>query len=311
MQAERSSDSLAKSLGWFSLGLGLPQVIAPGAVARLVGVDDTAGTRRLVRVVGVRELTAAAGILAQPRPAGWLWARVAGDAKDMALLGVALARNENRRGRVAAATAAVVGVTALDVLAAARVSRAADEPTDQGRMRAKTAATVNTSPEQAYRQWRDLERLPEFITHLESVKETGGRSHWVARAPGGRTVEWDAEIVEDVPGERIAWRSTEGADVDSSGSVRFAPAPGDRGTEIIVELEYAPPGGAVGAAVAKLFGEEPNQQLRDDVRRFKQVVETGEVVVSEGTPDGTSNRRQLKQRDAQPLGSPPDSRSET
>lgn len=296
----RTPEPLARSLGWFSIGLGLPQVIAPGAVARLVGLEDSPGTNRLMRVVGVRELTAAGGILGQARPAGWLWARVAGDVTDIAVLGVALARGDNRRSRVAVAAAAVVGVTALDVLAAARLSRA-DEPTERGTLRARTVITVNTPPEEAYRRWRQLENLPSFMSHLQSVDvDGGGRSHWVATGPGGGTVEWDAEIVEDVPNERIAWRSTAGADVDNSGSIRFRPAPGGRGTEVTVELEYAPPGGAVGATVAKLFGEEPNQQLRDDLRRFKQVVETGEVVVSEGTPDGTRNRRQLKQRDAQP-----------
>jgi len=299
----RSPEQLARGLGWLSLGLGLPQVVAPGAVARFVGVNDSPGTRKLMRVAGVRELTAGGGILTQTRPAGWLWARVAGDAKDLALLGVALSRSENRRGRVAAAGAAVLGVTALDVVTGARLSRSTDEPKAAGRLRAKTVITVNTSADEAYRHWRDLEQLPLFLAHLESVKEQDdGRSHWVARGPAGTTVDWDAEIVDDVPGRRIAWRSLEGADVANSGSVRFSPAPGGRGTEVTVELEYEPPGGAVGAAVAKLFGEEPDQQLRDDLRRFKQVLETGEVVVSEGTPDGTRTQRQLKQRDAQPVG---------
>ncbi len=299
----RSPERLARGLGWFCVGLGVPQILAPGAVARFVGVDDTARTRALIRVVGVRELTAAGGIFAQSRPAGWVWARVAGDAKDLALLGVALAKGDNRRGRVAAAGAAVAGVAALDVLAAARLSRAADERSEDGRLRARAVVTVNTSVGEAYRQWRDFEKLPEFMAHLESVKSSGdGRSHWVARGPAGSTVEWDAEILEDVVDQHIAWRSVEDADVDNSGSIRFTPAPGDRGTEVAVELEYSPPAGAVGATVAKLFGEEPNQQLRDDLRRFKQVLETGQVVVSEGTPDGTRTQRQLKQRDAQPMG---------
>jgi uncharacterized membrane protein len=120
------------------------------------------------------------------------------------------------------------------------------------------------------------------MIHLESVTTgPGGRSHWVAKAPGG-SVEWDAEITEDQPGELLSWQSIEGADVANGGSVRFADAPGDRGTEIHVALHYDPPGGTAGAMVAKLFGEEPSQQLLDDLRRFKQVMETGEVVRSEG-----------------------------
>ena len=99
----------------------------------------------------------------------------------------------------------------------------------------------------------------------------------------------------------IAWRSVEGATVNNSGIVGFAEAPAGQGTEVIVDIEYSPPGGAVGAVVAKLFGEEPEQQVRDDLRRFKQVLETGEVVVSTGTPDGTRTQRQFKQAPAQPV----------
>ena len=168
-------------------------------------------------------------------------------------------------------------------------------------MRARTAVTVNRPPEEVYAFFSDLENLPTFMAHLESV-EVGqeGRSHWVARAPGGRTVEWDAQVTEDRPASVIAWRSVEGADVAHSGAVRFAPAPAAQGTEVVCELEYQSPGGAVGALVAKLFGEEPSQQLKDDLRRMKQVLETGEVVVSDGSPDGTHTRRQRSQEEARP-----------
>jgi uncharacterized membrane protein len=166
----------------------------------------------------------------------------------------------------------------------------------------RTAITVNRAPDEVYAQWRDLERLPTFMYHLESVQVIGdGRSHWVAKAPAGTTVEWDAEITEDVPGDRIAWRSVDEASVDNSGSVRFRPAPGGRGTEVYVEMDYSPPGGALGAAVAKVFGEEPNQQLSDDLRRFKQLVETGEIARSDGSPLGTRTQNHLHQRDARPV----------
>lgn len=121
------------------------------------------------------------------------------------------------------------------------------------------------------------------------------------KGPAGRTVQWQAEIVDDNPGEYIAWRSVDGTDVSNSGSVRFAAAPGDRGTEITLELDYTPRNGAAGKAVAKLLGEEPNQQIRDDLRRFKQVLETGEIVRSEGSPAGLSTRQLVQQRPAQPL----------
>ena len=154
-------------------------------------------------------------------------------------------------------------------------------------MHLKKAITVNRAPEEVYRFWHDFRNLPRFMRHLEDVQVTGSRrSHWKAKAPAGMTVEWDAVVVDDRPNELIAWRSLEGADVDNSGSVRFTPAPGGRGTEVRVELDYAPPGGAVGATIAKLFGEEPEQQVQDDLRRFKQVLETGEVVYSEATVHG-------------------------
>jgi uncharacterized membrane protein len=160
---------------------------------------------------------------------------------------------------------------------------------------------INRSPEELYQYWRDLENLPRFMQHLESVRVTGdGRSHWVAKAPAGTSVEWDAEITEDRPNERIAWRSLEGADVDNSGSVEFRPAPGNRGTIVRVEIEYNPPGGAIGALVAKLFGEEPGQQAQEDLRCFKQVMETGEVVLSDGT---YRDNGLLTQRPAQPVSS--------
>ena len=158
--------------------------------------------------------------------------------------------------------------------------------------------TVNRPRQEVYEFWRDLEHLPTFMIHLEAVTSSGDRrSHWVAKAPGG-PVEWDAEIIEDRLGEVIAWQSLEGSEVPNGGSVRFSDAPADRGTEVRVELRYDPPGGTAGATVAKLFGEEPQQQLRDDLRRFKQVMETGEVVRSDGSLEG-AGQGATKQRPAQ------------
>ncbi len=168
-------------------------------------------------------------------------------------------------------------------------------------MRAKTAITVRRSRDAAYRFWRDFEALPRFMTHLASVQVRGeGRSHWVARAPLGKTVEWDAEIVRDTPNEVIAWRSVGGADVDNAGTVTFTEAPGDRGTEITVEMEYDMPGGHLGAVVAKVFGEEPIQQLHDDMRRCKQLIETGEIIRSDGSPDGARVQALATQSAGQP-----------
>lgn len=154
-------------------------------------------------------------------------------------------------------------------------------------IRVQKSVTINRSPEELYSFWRDFKNLPRFMNHLESVNVTGEkRSHWVAKAPAGTTVEWDAEIINEKENELIAWRSLEGADVDNSGSVRFQPAQGGRGTEVKIEIQYTPPGGVLGAAIAKLFGEEPQQQVDEDLRRFKQLMEAGEIPTSQGQSSG-------------------------
>jgi uncharacterized membrane protein len=156
-------------------------------------------------------------------------------------------------------------------------------------IKVEKSVTINKSPEELYRFWRRFENLPRFMNHLESVTTTTeSRSHWVARAPAGTTVEWDAEVYNEKENELIAWRSLDGADVDNAGSVRFEPATGGRGTTVRVTLRYDPPGGALGAMVAKLFGENPEQQIEEDLRRFKQVMETGEIPTTEGQPSGRS-----------------------
>ncbi|MEH2171236.1 MAG: SRPBCC family protein [Nostoc sp.] len=147
--------------------------------------------------------------------------------------------------------------------------------------------TINKSAEELYRFWHNFENLPTFMKHLKSVKVYNEkRSHWIANAPLGNSVEWDAEVLEDRENEFISWASVEGADVDNSGFVRFKKAPGDRGTEVKIVLEYNPPGGALGATVAKLFGEEPEQQIRDELHRFKMLMEAGEIATTEGQASG-------------------------
>ncbi len=297
----RQSDRLARALGWFSIGLGIAEVVAPQGVARLVGLEEDDGNHRLLRGIGMREIASGIGILSQRKPTPWVWSRVAGDALDLALLGSALRSDKAQRGRIVAATAAVLGVTALDVYVGTRLYRNADggatDDAGDNTVEIKTALTVGRSPQEVYRFWRDFDNLPRFMNHLEAVRITGERtSHWKAKAPVGMTVEWDAEIIEDRPNELIVWQSLENADIENSGSVRFAPAPGNRGTEIMLEMRFHPPGGTIGARFARMFDEVPKMQMRNDLRRFKQVLETGEVVHSDDSIEPGPNPARPSER---------------
>jgi uncharacterized membrane protein len=154
-------------------------------------------------------------------------------------------------------------------------------------VRVDKAITIARPRDEVFRFWRDVTNFPKFMKHVESVRVLDdGRSHWVAKAPAGRTVEWDAAIHNEAENELIAWRSLPGADVDNAGSVLFRDAPGGRGTEVKVELQYNPPAGVLGAATAMLWGEEPGQQIQEDLHRLKQLMETGEVITTEGQTSG-------------------------
>jgi len=281
-------ESLADFLGVFSLGLGMAQVIAPQMMSKICGIKDAEGNASLMRALGAREISSGIAILSRQQPEKAVWSRVAGDAIDLAMLGKVMANPENDRGRTLFAAANVLAVTALDVMCAKQLSKQpmtiANAGADQGIIRTKRSITVNRPVEEVYGFWRNFENLPQFMRHLESVTVTGDkRSHWKAKAPVGKTVEWDADTLEDRPNELISWRSVEGSDIYNAGSVRFMRAPGNRGTEIRVELEYDPPLGKLGSKVAMLWREEPGQQVMDDLRHFKQVMETGEIVFSDAT----------------------------
>lgn len=278
LTAASATDKVAVGLGWFSIGVGLAESIAPGRFSKWMGVRYGNG---LIRSFGAREIMAGTGLLTRQHRAPWMWARVAGDAFSIAALGAAMGQRRAKRGRTAVALAAVAGVTALDIACARALSGSG------AAVRVRRTLAVNAEPDVLYRFWRDFENLPRFMNHLKNVNVLDQRrSRWLVKAPAGMRVEWDAEITEDRPGELIAWRSAENAQVENSGSVRFMPAPGNRGTFVSVEIEYKPPAGEIGAMIAKLFGEGPEQQVRCDLRRFKQLVETGEIATTEGQTSG-------------------------
>jgi hypothetical protein len=257
-----SSESLAVGLGWFSIALGFAELAAPHSVARFIGVMPTDRTITTLRSYGAREVGAGLAILAQPDRSAWLWSRVAGDALDLATLGNAIGKPTTDRGRASLATAAVLGVTALDVLCAMQLRQQeqgngnySDEYGDgrgasdrrgaasrDARVRVSEAVTINQPLARVEERWSNLESMPESL--------------------------------------RCLGRSTHGG--DERAIVEFRHAPGGRGTEVRVEIEYSPRGGALGATVAKLLGGDPTGQIRHDLKRFKQILETGEVVLSEG-----------------------------
>lgn len=154
-------------------------------------------------------------------------------------------------------------------------------------IKVEKTVTINKPAEELYRFWHNFANLPRFTKHIKDVKVYDEkRSHWITKGLLGTTVEWDAQIVEDIKNELISWTSVEGADIENSGSIHFQPTPNNRGTQVKVVAEYSPPGGVITDTIAKIFGESPEQQLGDDLRRFKMLMETGEIATTEGQSTG-------------------------
>ncbi len=288
-QSKPRSSSLhhgvSTALGLFSVGLGAVQLVAPHALEKWLGISGR--HRGLLQMFGIREIASGLGILSGQKVGQWLSARVGGDAMDLATLN-SFRDDCKRPENLSIAAVAVAGVTAVDVWCAARHC-CEDEPTrlEHTSIRVKKTITVNRSPQDVYDFWRDFTVFPSFMKHLESVTMLDAtRSHWVAKGPAGMKVEWDADITSDVPNSLISWRSVENSVIDHNGMVRFKTAAGGRGTVIWVDLSYRPLAGKLGALFARLFGEEPNQQIEDDLRRFKQIIETGEITTTDGQPSG-------------------------
>lgn len=300
---------MADALGYFSIALGLAEALAPVTMSRMVGIREPSGSgRRMMRAMGMREIATGVGILSSYRPRNAVRARVAGDIMDLAFLTRTLVRPTNGesrngklrprvfrndkhsadKGRVLFATANVLAVTALDIQTARQLARQPDTRTSQQRKKGmiivRRSITVNKPISEVYKFWRDFGKFPGFMRHLQSVTMLGeSRSHWIAHGPAGKRIEWDAEIVEDVPDKLISWRSLPGSDVYNAGTVELQEAPGGRGTEVRVTLEYDPPFGRLGSKAAKLWREEPTQQVEDSIRQFKVMIETGEVLLSDAT----------------------------
>jgi uncharacterized membrane protein len=159
-------------------------------------------------------------------------------------------------------------------------------------IRIDRSITINAGREQVYAFWRNLENLPRFMKHVRSVKTLDDRhSHWVIEGPAGQKIEWDAEIINEMPNELLAWRSLSGASFNNAGAVRFDHATAGRGTRVSVSLQYQPPAGQVGAMVAKLFGNRPDESIDEELHRLKNILEAGEIPTSAGQPTGGADVR--------------------
>jgi uncharacterized membrane protein len=200
------------------------------------------------------------------------------NAANLALLAASLGLSLSRRP-FSIVTATIAGVTALNQYRKARRSdNRSDNQLGDGCVHLRESVTINRSPGELYQFWRNFENLPRFMNHLHEVQQTSNdQSRWIVSGPLGTRLEWTAEIINETPNKLIAWRSLEGGDVDSAGTVRFETTPDGRGTIVKVEMEYRPPAGKLGAAVAKFLGAGAAKQVAVDLHRFKQLMETGEV----------------------------------
>jgi uncharacterized membrane protein len=264
---DRPGTKLGKGLGWFSIALGVTELVAPRSLAKIIGVEPDGKVPLVTRLFGLREIAAGAMLLNKPTSPYGGWNRVFGDLLDLMVMGVAMKRGSTHKSLNAFALGSVAGVMALDVYHGVRESRRKlGEPV-------RRAITINRRPEEVYAMFKNFERLPEFMNWIESVEMIDtDLSHWRVKTPAG-VISYNAETVEDIPGRRIAWRSMPDATVPNRGCVEFLEAPGGRGTEVLVEMQVAAP---LGKTIA-------GGEAKSDLRRLKQMLEVGEIVKSDAS----------------------------
>jgi uncharacterized membrane protein len=297
LQRKHRNARLRQGLGWLSVGIGTAEIVAARRLSKWMG------TRRfgVMRLLGVRELATGAALLARRRrPARFAWARVAGDVMDLGLLGAlyAASRRPRQRARVAGTAAAIAGITALDLVGGRRLARERTASSARSRPRSRSTLTVNRDPAELYQAWRDFENLPRFMKHVLAVEPRGdGRWRWLVEAPGGKRLEWNAEIVHEQPGREIAWRTLSESQVELLGHVRFERAPGKRGSRVTLDVQYLRPPGGLAAPIARLVGKAAGAPMHEELRRFKRWIETGEVPTTEGQSSGRAPRKTRKEEE--------------
>lgn len=284
IQSALASEAMVRGLGWLSVGLGLTALLAPRELGSYTGLK---GRTALLRVTGARELLSGLGLLTRPENCGWIWARVLGDLIDLAVLAGASGRSSRGRGRALASLGVVSAITAFDLGTAVQRTRLKSSGARAPDIYLERSLLINKSPAECYAFWRDISNLARFTARVVSITALDERrARWIVALPGQRQLQWDSELTVEVPGQRIQWRALSGAPFQHAGAVVFEAAPGKRGTLVKVSMHYKAPGGSIGAGLVQWLGPDPFGEVRENLRRFKQLIETGEIPTTEGQPAG-------------------------
>lgn len=276
-----SAAQLSEVLGYVGVGIGIAELLMPRAVAQTTGLPP-----RLVRKLGTLEIITSAGILLRPQQSAWRWSRVAGDLFDLYLLaksGRLLLNN-----RLPIITALLAGMTALDVLAAIDSGQQNTTQSDlRSGIRIHKSLSVQRTAEECYRFWRNFENFPQFMHYVQSVQVVDTtHTHWRFRTPQGQQVEWTIELFSDIPSQQLGWRTLADAPIEHVGIVKFSPAYGNTSARLDIEIIYKKSVGKTDHALSQLFAEAPSEQWDEDLRRFKQLIETGEIATTMGQASG-------------------------
>lgn len=275
-----NGQTTARFLGWFSVGLGLAEVVAPNAITRALGTRRRPG---LVRTAyGLRELAVGAGLLTTRTPQPWVWARVAGDVLDLATLGAALGGRRSNRGAVGFALASVAAVTALDVRTALALgtengtSGATEKGAPPDAEEVRSSITIGRPPEEVYWAWRDPVTVATMLQPFARVHaESPELAHIQPRTPLGGALQWSWDVPDERPGEFMRFRSLEGSTVRNEGTATLRPTADGRGTHLEVHARYQAPGGPLGTKALAAFGLVPQKALDETLDRFRDLVESG------------------------------------
>lgn len=276
------SQQTARALGWFSIGLGVSELLLTDRMARAIGFRRSP---LWLQVMGVREIATGIGILAARRPgAGHVQMRVMGDAIDLALLASAWDSAGRERHRLSIATAAVLGVTVLDVLATRKL---ASDGATHNPLQLRASISLEEPPDEVYRQLRDLSNLTAYLSHAHTVELQGEESFQLTSdIPFSGTSLWHARIIEDVPSRRVVWETLPESPLHMRGQLDINPRSGERGTLLRASVSIKPATPSLVTPLARLLGSLPDQWLMQQLRRFRQYVETGEVATTQGQPTG-------------------------